>query len=259
MSTTPVSVGGESLRELGDALHVAGHEFWKGCNREAGGGAVRWVAYDDGTLIVFTRGEYRDTLMNNVHTLPGIPTLVFDQKSDEEDRGFVAAESAPTPPQGEGKPRTPAEWTLAGCRCVLFGKGNPHWPCALHPGGQGEGKQKGGLPVELFDGFGVFNMLKPEAKRRTSPENVSDVLDAVVRLINRADALASQGSGGDEGMVLVPREPTPEMVEAICANHTKARWPRDFGSSAQGVRRDYARAGYIAALAASPVDGRKQP
>lgn len=28
---------------------------------------------------------------------------------------------------------TPAELSAAGCRCVRFGKGNPHWPCKLHP------------------------------------------------------------------------------------------------------------------------------
>ena len=25
-----------------------------------------------------------------------------------------------------------AEATLAGCKCVLFGKGNRHWPCPIH-------------------------------------------------------------------------------------------------------------------------------
>jgi hypothetical protein len=44
------------------------------------------------------------------------------------------------------------------------------------------------LPAELFDGPGVYRMLKPDAQRRTSAENVSDVLDAVVRLMNRAKA-----------------------------------------------------------------------
>jgi hypothetical protein len=29
-------------------------------------------------------------------------------------------------------PRSPAELSLAGCNCVRFGEGNPHWPCKLH-------------------------------------------------------------------------------------------------------------------------------
>lgn len=37
--------------------------------------------------------------------------------------------------KGSGKvpeQRTPAEWTLAGCKCVLYGKDNRHWPCPIH-------------------------------------------------------------------------------------------------------------------------------
>lgn len=55
-----------TLRDYADSLIKAGHDFWKACNREAGGGAVRWLSCDDGTLIVFTRGEYRDTIMENI-------------------------------------------------------------------------------------------------------------------------------------------------------------------------------------------------
>ena len=35
----------------------------------------------------------------------------------------------------------------------------------------------------LFDGFAVFNGLSDKARARTSPENVSDVLDSIVKLI----------------------------------------------------------------------------
>ncbi|MDO9313361.1 MAG: hypothetical protein Q7T97_02310 [Burkholderiaceae bacterium] len=37
------------------------------------------------------------------------------------------------------------------------------------------------LPEILFNGYGVWHMMTPEATRRTSPENVSDVLDALVK------------------------------------------------------------------------------
>lgn len=40
-------------------------------------------------------------------------------------------------------------------------------------------------PPELFDGFAVLQELGPKAKTRTSPENVADVLDAVVRLMRK--------------------------------------------------------------------------
>ena len=43
------------------------------------------------------------------------------------------------------------------------------------------------LPEQLFDGFAVYQELDDKAKMRTSPENVSDVLDAVVRLIKKSE------------------------------------------------------------------------
>lgn len=38
-------------------------------------------------------------------------------------------------------------------------------------------------PAVLFDGYTVFNALTERARLRTSAENVSDVLDAVVKLL----------------------------------------------------------------------------
>lgn len=49
------------------------------------------------------------------------------------------------------------------------------------------------------------------------------------------------------------REPSDEMVEAICAAHTRCRWPEDFDKHAQALRRDDAIIGWIDALAASPI------
>jgi hypothetical protein len=40
-------------------------------------------------------------------------------------------------------------------------------------------------PVVLFDGYAVYQAMTDEAKARTSPENVSDVLDAVADLIRQ--------------------------------------------------------------------------
>lgn len=59
--------------------------------------------------------------------------------------------------------------------------------------------------------------------------------------------------------VTVPAEPTPEMVEEICRSHTTEEWPNAFGASAQEIRRDYARAGWAAALAAAPHPPIAQP
>lgn len=39
------------------------------------------------------------------------------------------------------------------------------------------------LPEILFDGYAVYQALDIKAKQRTSPENVSDTLDAIVRIM----------------------------------------------------------------------------
>ena len=50
----------------------AAHEFWKACNAEGQYGAVQWLNGTQGELIIFTRSEYRQHLMNNIDTLPGV-------------------------------------------------------------------------------------------------------------------------------------------------------------------------------------------
>ena len=47
------------------------------------------------------------------------------------------------------------------------------------------------IPDVLFDGFAVLQALDEKAKARTSPENVSDVLDSVVRLMRSNNKCAS--------------------------------------------------------------------
>lgn len=43
------------------------------------------------------------------------------------------------------------------------------------------------IPAELFDGFAVYKALSKKAMQRTGAENVSDVLDALVALMKRAN------------------------------------------------------------------------
>lgn len=45
---------------------------------------------------------------------------------------------------------------------------------------------KPAVPEVLFDGYAVLQAMSEKAKARTSPENVSDVLDAAVKLIRAA-------------------------------------------------------------------------
>ena len=40
-------------------------------------GAVHWYQSADGELVIYTRGEYRKQLMENIHQLPGQGEYVF--------------------------------------------------------------------------------------------------------------------------------------------------------------------------------------
>lgn len=53
-------------------------------------------------------------------------------------------------------------------------------------------------------------------------------------------------------MVLVPREPTPEVIERICSAHAaNSFWPDDYGATTQRLRRQSARMGYAAMIASA--------
>lgn len=114
----PADVEANSLAELADRLHAAGHEFWMAC-RQVGGGAVRWVDFDDQTLIVFTRGEYRDRLLANI----GPPTEVIAVAEGGDD-GIVTAYAAPAhPPQAPQAAKTHAYGGATGINDYLMTDG----------------------------------------------------------------------------------------------------------------------------------------
>lgn len=50
-------------------LFDAAYRFWNACQEEGQHGAVQWLNGSLGELIVFTRGEYRDTILKNIQSL----------------------------------------------------------------------------------------------------------------------------------------------------------------------------------------------
>lgn len=50
----------------------AAQEFWEACQAEGQYGAVQWLLGSGGELLVYTRGEYRRQLMQNIDTLSGV-------------------------------------------------------------------------------------------------------------------------------------------------------------------------------------------
>lgn len=61
----------EKRKDAAKKLLAAAHEFWKACCAEGQYGAVQWVTDDTGALLIFTRGEYRPQLMENIMRLGG--------------------------------------------------------------------------------------------------------------------------------------------------------------------------------------------
>lgn len=65
----------------------AAQEFWDACHEEGQYGAVQWLEESDGCLLIYTRGEYRQHLMENIYTLPSSKVHYFkgEVMPDKED------------------------------------------------------------------------------------------------------------------------------------------------------------------------------
>lgn len=57
------------LREKGQILLNAAYAYWEACRRFGQYGAIQWLDDTTGRTVIFTRGEYRSTLLNNVDQL----------------------------------------------------------------------------------------------------------------------------------------------------------------------------------------------
>lgn len=57
------------LYEKAQALMNAAQEYWECCKKQGSNGAVRWLEDDQGRIVIFTRGEYKQELFNNIFTL----------------------------------------------------------------------------------------------------------------------------------------------------------------------------------------------
>jgi len=96
-----------------------------------------------------------------------------------------------------------------------------------------------------------------------SPEfgTLDTVAGILMQIDNMATGLLRAPEAGAEdardGMVLVPREPTEAMIEAICTEHGSGGWPQGYGRYAQHIRREQAAEGYRAMIDAAMSDQNK--
>lgn len=57
------------LEAAGTAFLEAGKAYWEAMQKAGIGGAVSWLEGNEGGLVIFTRGEYRECLLRNVHEI----------------------------------------------------------------------------------------------------------------------------------------------------------------------------------------------
>lgn len=69
METNLPTSGDPQLHDAAQRLLAAALAYWREYARVTGGNGVVWLAGSGGELVILTRGEYRDTLMQNVDRL----------------------------------------------------------------------------------------------------------------------------------------------------------------------------------------------
>lgn len=86
----------EKRRAAGQKLLDAAREFWSACHEEGQYGAVQWLTGTTGELVIFTRGEYRERLLSNIHTLPNVEKIhLFAEQIPEDSLTDHPPEPAP--------------------------------------------------------------------------------------------------------------------------------------------------------------------
>lgn len=83
------------LRERAQALLDSAYAYWKVMQEAGEGGALFWLDDVAGHTVIFTRGEYRPTLMSNVDQLrfEGVKLRTFNLDTHPES-GIEEAEDA---------------------------------------------------------------------------------------------------------------------------------------------------------------------
>lgn len=70
------------LKKAADKFHAAGKAYWEAAHKAGIDGAVVWLTMDDGSLLIFTRGEYEHVLMKNIHEVGG-PSISFGATAEK--------------------------------------------------------------------------------------------------------------------------------------------------------------------------------
>lgn len=72
----------KALAKAGEEFLEARLRYWEAAHKAGIGGAVMWLTAENGAMVMYTRGEYRQTILANVYRLG--PTLEFGAMTDDE-------------------------------------------------------------------------------------------------------------------------------------------------------------------------------
>lgn len=71
----------KALFDASKELLAAAYEFFEARKASGNSGAVSWVDFENGEVLIFTRGEYKAQLLNNID--PKWDTHFFESKTEE--------------------------------------------------------------------------------------------------------------------------------------------------------------------------------
>lgn len=80
------------IGQCGKRLLQAAADYWDSYQKHATAGtAVVWLQSENGAMVVFTRGEYKDVLMRNMESLnhkgPLSPDMFYEGEVEAEEGG----------------------------------------------------------------------------------------------------------------------------------------------------------------------------
>lgn len=122
----PVSKHTFSRGHDGEYAYNPAHQYWKVWQAIAAWQRTQSAGVPEGCKLVPAEPSFetRQALYNSGFEAP-------DNILDYAYRSVLGAVRIPVEEYSDDT-RKPHELSAAGCRCVRFGEGNPHWPCELH-------------------------------------------------------------------------------------------------------------------------------
>lgn len=73
-----MNIASPELTEVGTRLLTVAEEYWKAAHIDNVRGAVIWLEDSVGNTVIFTCGEYRRQLMDNIDRLPDSVIKTFE-------------------------------------------------------------------------------------------------------------------------------------------------------------------------------------